>query len=1249
MNNKKLISIAIVAIMVLTAFAVFGSLPQQQTAAGTQNAKASGIATSLGGNAATAGSSLGVSIPHAINSNYTHTPPLSIGTISYAPNYTAVNEPIIFTVGSASGGLPPYTYAWSFNGVPSSQQGQSVMNVFSTAGKYNVVATVSDGIGQHASTNVTINVLSTLKITVTPNLTHVKTGQPVSFSYAISGGMPPYHLSWNFGNNHLGSMGNSSVSAPSTGVINTTFIVPGSYTAVFVVYDIYGHSASSVFNINVTNSETVITHIPPITISTYILSPQYEGTMNDLFVNVTGGTGYNNVIVVWGDHTSNSYSKPVVGIYNQSANFKFPHTYAQAGLYMITVTVLDSQGVVATAYEPVDVNYLPPTAFIGYSYINATGVVHYAFPSNHTVTMNVTTASTTGIELAGNITNGAEPYSWYANNTTTELASGSQATPNTPFNLTRYKTDVPGTHFVTLTVKDRYGNKAYANLTIIVTTKLLYVALLHSFTSTGTYTPGPFNSTVDQTVHFSAQIHNIMLNSTGAVDVNVSYSNGTSHFVHYATLPFTGIAGAIEPIQYVNFTGTYKSLGTYTAFATVNYGKAFSNATSAHYSKSVEVVTVKSVPSVSYTVYVVPVSRFISAGQDAEVFVNVSGGDGHYSLNDLFANNTSGVIFLTSANANELIDNGNSTAYANITLNSTGSKMAITNLYYNFSFFVRYDTANKVDVSMTFSGLINDTSAGVSIPFDITFIVTPAIPLDVTVQASTQMSYASKSSSTYTAGSTNFTLWVNVSGESAPYTIYLNYSYPIVFLNETGAYELRVSTNTSISATYTNLTDSSGHYIGGKLTYSGPAPVSIKITGLEFVSSTMFNSAAPYQFSVHMINATVHSGSYFVSGAYDEIAIPYLEIHDFIQSATSIVAPGVVSFDVNAILGEFPNMHDYTYHWYLNGKPLVNTTTSVMSIPFSLNGTYKVNATVVSPTGEIADTGTLTVTVAPAFEVVQVISARVLATMTNETSRYTFIMNAGPVDWAENGTLYASLTVPQTTTGNYTLNVTYSYTLMVTEFQPNPYVTPLNYSQGSWETYAANVYNTTVLAQSLHVFSPTSQNGQIAAIASGIATIQTKLDTLQTSVNSLNASIVSVSGNVVDLKTSVGYLTANLSAMNATVTSTSKTLLGSMTYVNSTFGTLSGKIVAVSGGIATIQTSVGNLTVATSAIKTKVDSLSSSLSDDLLFLIVVIVLVIITLALVTVLYGRVNKLSKASEQLNKQQQLDQLNKQPPKQ
>ena len=1353
MNNKKLISIAIVAIMVLTAFAVFGSLPQQQTAAGTQNAKASGIATSLGGNAALAGSSLGVSIPHAINPNYTHTPPLSIGAISYAPNYTAVNEPIIFTVGSASGGLPPYTYTWSFNGVPSSQQGQSVMQVFSKPGDYKVVATASDGIGQHASTSITVDVLSTLMISVTPNATHVKTGQPVSFSYVISGGHAPYRLTWNFGNNNLGTMKDVN----TTGVLNTTFIVPGSYTAVFVVYDIYGHSASSVFNINVTNSKTVITHIPPISISTYILSPQYEGTTNDLFVNITGGTGYNNVTVVWGDHTANSYSKPTsgLGIFDESLSFAFPHMYAQAALYTITVTVLDSQGVVATAYEPVDVLYLPPTAFIGYSYVSA-GIVHYVFPSNHTVTMNVTTASTTGIELAGNITNGAEPYTWYANNTTKELAHGIQATSDTPFNLTRYKTDVPGTHFVTLAVRDHYGNKAYANLTIIVTTKSLYVTLLHSFYDRAPFMPGPFNATLDQTVYFQAQIHNVMLNSTGAVDVNVSYSNGTSHIVHYKTLKFTGTAGAIEPIQYVDFTGTYKSLGTYTAFATANYGKTFSNASSAHYSKSVEVVTVKSIPSVSFKVYVVPVSRFISAGQDAEVFVNVSGGDGNYALNDLFANNSSGVIFLTSANANELIDNGNATPYANITLNSTGKAMATTDLYYNFSFFVRYDTDNKVDVSMTFSGLINDTTTGFSAPFEITFIVTPPIPLDVTVQASTQMSYATYSSTRYTPGSTNFTLWVNITGEHAPYTIDLYYSYPVVFYNEAGVYELHVSTNTSVSVTYTNIRTGPSYYyhgyIGATLTYSGPAPVSIKITGLEFISPTLFPTNPPYEFSVHMIKATVNSGPYFVSGAYDEIAIPYLEIHSFIQSATSIVAPGVVSFDVNAIFGEFPNMHNYTYHWYLNGKSLINTTTSVISIPFSKNGTYSVNATVVSPTGEIANTDREYVTVAPAFEVVQVISARVLASMTNDTSGYTFIMNAGPVDWAENGTLYASLTVPQTTTGNYTLNVTYSYTLMVTEFQPNPYLisipidsgvaspsisVPVSVALGSWETYAANVYNTTPVMQKIAVISQPSANAQfdeilgqlvvlqtsigrltvnvadlnasVAQVSGNTVLINTKLGMMNTTltainasvsevlqnslvlttelgsvqatlsqvdaqlvsfnsslavvnttvgqlkldVANLNASIAAVNGNVLSIKTSLGTMSASLASINGTVTSNAagiSTLVGSTAKISTSIGTLSGTVTSISNGVATVQTGVGNLNVSVSAIKTKVNSLASSLSDDLLLILVTIVLVVITLALVTVLYGRVNKLSKASEQLNKQQQLDQLNKQqPPKQ
>lgn len=1249
MNNKKLISIAIVALFVFSAFAVFGSLPSTAGASNQQTAAPSSIATSLGNSTATSGSSVGVTIPHAINKNYTQTPPVIIGPISYAPNYVTVGEPIIFSVGSANGGLPPYTYAWTFsgNGMKISATGQSVVESFTLAGKYNAVATVTDGINQMNSTNVTINVLGTLSISVTPSATHVKTGTPVNFAYAIHGGKGPYRVIYNSGNGSApGHMGNSTKTAPMTGFINATYSLPGNYRALFVVFDFGGASASTVYNINVTNSTTIITTIPPLKVSAYYELMVYEGSSHNLYVNISGGTGYNNLTVNWGyNNTSFSYSAKGFVVMH---NFTIPYTYATQGLYTITVIVKDSQGAIGTVYVPVDVSYVPPTVKLGYvlplghkfDTVNTSNITNAT-----TLTLNLTQARA-GVDLIGNISNGAPSYTWNLTSTTGHVWSGTQSTPDTLFSVHFYNTTIPGTHDLTLAVKDSFNNTAYANLTIIVTTTLLSVVLMHSSVLGKNYTSGSVQYPIDSTVYFSIYIHNVKISSNGTTYLNVTWSNATTHSINKSMVIIKGTAGAVILLytsDSLNFTGTYKSLGKYNAFATVNYGKTFSNATGApnHYDISYAPITIVRPVSVSFTVSVVPTSRTMHAGSPALVYVNVTGGNGVYELGDMFSGNLSGNIYLNGTQLKTEKISVNDTAHANITPITTPKAP----YSFDFTFYVVYTVSNSAGKSYTMTFDVNDTTyANFHVPYKITFIVTPALPLEISLAASTSVSYASY---------TNFTLWVNVSGEMTPYSIVVNFGgllvrEPAVLVNTSGNYTLtyhNTPKNTSITITYKK----------------GPNPVSFELTGVNYTS------VSNYSLSNHEIvataNSTVAGVTYFVSAAYDEYAIPYVSATLPKPLITDITAPGVVTFDVNAIFGEFPNMHNYTYSWYENGKFLINTTSSGMALMFPSSGTYTVNVTVTAPNGEVAHTGYRVVTVSPSFEIEQVMSLRVLATMTNQTSGQSFIMNAGPADWAANGTLYASLTVPQTNTGNYTLNVSYSYTLEVTNFVANPevvgayasigFIVPTGYVYaysviyGSWESYAANAYSTTGYHETMHVLSPTSENGQLSSVVAGIATIETKLGTLQASVNGLNASISSVHNNVVELKTSLGYISTNLSAMNATVTSTSSKLLGSMVYVNSTFGTLSGKITSISSGVATIGTSVGNLNVTTNEIKTKVDSLSSAPSDDLLFLIVVVVLVVITLALVTVLYGRVNKLSKASEQLNKEKALNDLNKQPP--
>jgi len=1192
MANKKLISIAIVALFVMSSFAVFGSLSPQTGTPDQQTAASSNIVTSLGNSMATPGSSVGVTLPHAINKNYTQTPLVKIEPITYSPTYIAVGEPVLFSTGATSG-LPPYTYAWSFSGqgMNVSASGQSVFESFSAAGSYKVTATVTDGIGQTSSDNVTVIVYNTLSISVAPSTTSVSTGTPIHFNYKIAGGVAPYTLFYNLGNGVNCSVPHSN----KTGSIKATYSLPGNYTALFGVSDA-GASVYTVYNINVTESTTVITHIPALLVTASYPSPIDEGSTHTLIVRVTGGTGNNNVTVAWGDHTTSTGPKGFV----DKQTFHIAHTYVRAALYTIDVTVEDSDGAITTTNVPVNVIYVPPTALLGY--FNSAGIAQ--FPANHTLTLNLAHASK-GIELAGKILNGAAPYHWVLSNTTAVVSKGTQKTPDVAFNITYYKTDVSGTHYLTLKVTDNDKDVVYTNLTIIVTTTKLSVTLEHSAA----------NYLIGTTVHYTIQIHNITLNGTGKQSVTVTWSNGTSSVVHSKVMSFTGEPGATILLNdSLTFNGTYEATGVYYAYATVNYGTTFNSTPGAphYYSKYSVAITISVEKPISYSVYVIPVSRALIAGSAALVYINVTGGSGVYDLTDMYSDSPFGEIYLNSTQMITEHITGDLTPYANISLNKAGKAMATSDMYFNFSFYVVYREAKGTQMFIM-TGLINSTSShGFSARFDIDFTVTEPHQLAISLQASSSTTYASY---------TSFTLWANVSGEELPYNITINFD-GLLFYTPTISVNVPAADYT---ATWHNTTTTDMLVIDYK---SPSSPASFKLTGLEYKSVANYSSSSHE--IVANVNSTIDGLTYFISTAYDEYAIPYVVVENLQKSSSSVQAPGVVTFDANAIFGEFPNMHNYTYSWYINGKLVKNTTTSAVSLTFSTQGIYSVYAIVTAPNGEKATSATEKVTVSPSTTIIQIMSLRVLATMTNQTSGQTFIMNAGPADWSDNGTIYASLTVPQTNTGNYTLNVTYSYTLDVTEFSTT------SAGNSSWKTYSFNAYNTTGHTQTLHVLSPTSQIGDISSILNGIATIEGKMGTLQTSVNNLNASIASVHNNVVELKTKLGYVNTNLTAMKATLTSTSSKLLGSTVYINSTLGSLSGKVTSISNGVATIHTSVGTLITTTNAIKTKVDSQSSAPNNDLIFLIVVIVLIVIALALVTVLYGRVNKLSKASEESNKQ-------------
>lgn len=358
------------------------------------------------------------------NATVTATYTASVPTLTASPNgpYTPHINTSQYFSGSASGGLPPYSWLWNF-GDGSTSTLQNPSHTYTTAGTYTVSLQVSDSNTPQAVTTVytTATVAALLppvaSFTATP--TSVLTGQTVTFngtsSHAQEAGATITSYQWNFGD------GNTGTGATATHVYSIT----GSMNVVLTVTDSLG----------LTDTETVIVTVsPPPNWSLTVLpstggSTSWTGTRtypsgqpsdpitatrntNNLFTRwlLDGNdVGTANPITVASQtagttHTiqpqfspaptltaeaSGPYSahitSPTVqfagsasggvppyrtwawtfGDGGVSATQNPSHTYATAGTYSITLQVIDTDGNMASDSTTVTIsNYYPPTAII---------------------------------------------------------------------------------------------------------------------------------------------------------------------------------------------------------------------------------------------------------------------------------------------------------------------------------------------------------------------------------------------------------------------------------------------------------------------------------------------------------------------------------------------------------------------------------------------------------------------------------------------------------------------------------------------------------------------------------------------------------------------------------------------------------------------------------------------------------------------------------------------------------------------
>jgi len=269
------------------------------------------------------------------------------------------------------------------------------------------MVTVTDANGSAANSAQAITVAAVPSISFTYGPMSPETSSPVTFNASTTAGVGPFTFSWSFGDESLSLINPAS----------HTYSTPGSFTVTLTVTDSDGVNAGS--------SQAIIV-APAFTVG-FTNSPATPEVDQHVTFTATQSGGVGSVSLSWdfGDNTSSTENLTT-------------HAYAISGLFIVSVTAIDTDGVSTTSTHTVNV-----LASLG---ANLT----FSPSSPHAGDNIIFVASTRG---------GVQPYnySWSFGDSTT--GSGS---PVGHF----YQSD--GSYAVILTVTDANNQTASATETLAV-------------------------------------------------------------------------------------------------------------------------------------------------------------------------------------------------------------------------------------------------------------------------------------------------------------------------------------------------------------------------------------------------------------------------------------------------------------------------------------------------------------------------------------------------------------------------------------------------------------------------------------------------------------------------------------------------------------------------------------------------------------------------------------------------------------
>ena len=407
---------------------------------------------------------------------------------TFSPATPVAGEAVQFS-SSASGGTPPYTYAWTF-GDGSTGAGATVAHAYASGGVYTVTLVVTDSAAHSAQAVRSLSVSAALGADFTFDPSLPLTYERVNFTANATGGWPPYDFLWIFGDGYTGA----------GAVVSHTYTASGSFNVTLTAVDSLGRTVTVTKMVNVSFLlATDFTSVPVFPIV----------GQNVTFTAVARGANPPYTFS-WAFGDGATAFGPVV-----------VHAYAYPAAFTVTLTASDAMGHTATVRKPVvvtpalviDLLFSPQRPLPGqnvsfvalpgggtppYTYAwdfgdgsNGTGatVVHaYAAPGNYTVVLVVTDAEGHSVSassvipvssalvanfsyaparpMAGetivftaNVSGGNPPYAY-----AWDLGDGGTDVDV----LVRHAYEAARSYVVSLTVSDRVGHVTQVEDTLVV-------------------------------------------------------------------------------------------------------------------------------------------------------------------------------------------------------------------------------------------------------------------------------------------------------------------------------------------------------------------------------------------------------------------------------------------------------------------------------------------------------------------------------------------------------------------------------------------------------------------------------------------------------------------------------------------------------------------------------------------------------------------------------------------------------------